>query len=154
MKHTLLEEIDRGSRTAQLKLNILKFYVDSGDNTLSELGKEMDLSIPTVTKLVGELIDEGYVIDFGKVETTGGRHPNIYGLNPDSGCFLGVDIKKFRVNLALINFKGEMIDSLLNVPFNYENTIESFDSLCKIIENYISSFDHTSGEFVDSLFGE
>ncbi len=139
MKHTLLEEIDRGSRTAQLKLNILKFYVDSGDNTLSELGKEMDLSIPTVTKLVGELIDEGYVIDFGKVETTGGRHPNIYGLNPDSGCFLGVDIKKFRVNLALINFKGEMIDSLLNVPFNYENTIESFDSLCKIIENYISS---------------
>jgi glucokinase-like ROK family protein len=98
----------------------------------------MDLSVPTVTKLVGELIDEGYVIDFGKVETNGGRRPNIYGLNPDSGCFLGVDIKRFRINLALINFKGELIDCQLSVPFNYENTAESFDSLCKIINEYVA----------------
>jgi glucokinase-like ROK family protein len=138
MKHTLIEEIELGSKNAQLKLNILKYYINNGDNTLSELGKEMDLSVPTVTKLVSELIDEGYVIDFGKVETTGGRRPNIYGLNPDSGCFLGVDIKRFRVNLALINFKGQLIDSQLSVPFNYENTAESFDSLCKIINDYVS----------------
>jgi transcriptional regulator of PTS gene len=139
MKHTLIEEIELGSKNAQLKLNILKYYINNGDNTLSELGKEMDLSVPTVTKLVSELIDEGYVIDFGKVETTGGRRPNIYGLNPDSGCFLGVDVKRFRVNLALINFKGELIDSQLSIPFNYENTSESFDSLCKIINDYIAS---------------
>lgn len=139
MKHTLIEEIELGSKNAQLKLNILKYYINNGDNTLSELGKEMELSVPTVTKLVGELIDEGYVIDFGKVETNGGRRPNIYGLNPDSGCFLGVDIKRFRINLALINFKGELIDSHLSVPFNYENTAESFDNLCKIINEYIAS---------------
>lgn len=138
MKHTLIEEIELGSKNAQLKLNILKYYINNGDNTLSELGKEMDLSVPTVTKLVSELIDEGYVIDFGKVETNGGRRPNIYGLNPDSGCFLGVDIKRFRVNLALINFKGELIDSKHSIPFNYENTSESFDSLCKIINDYVS----------------
>jgi glucokinase-like ROK family protein len=138
MKHTLIEEIELGSKNAQIKLNILKNYINNGDNTLSELGKEMDLSVPTITKLVSELIDEGYVIDFGKVETAGGRRPNIYGLNPDSGCFLGVDIKRFRINLALINFKGELIDSQLSVPFNYENTSESFDSLCKIINEYVS----------------
>jgi glucokinase-like ROK family protein len=138
VKHTLIEEIELGSKNAQLKLNILKYYINNGDNTLSDLGKEMDLSVPTVTKLVGELIDEGYVIDFGKVETTGGRRPNVYGLNPDSGCFLGVDIKRFRVNLALINFKGELIDSQLSVPFNYENSAESFDSLCKIINEYVA----------------
>lgn len=141
MKHTLIEEIELGSKNAQLKLNILKYYINYGDNTLSELGKEMDLSVPTVTKLVSELIDEGYVIDFGKVETNGGRRPNIYGLNPGSGCFLGVDIKRFRVNLSVINFKGEVIDSQLSTPFNYENTAESFDSLCQIINEYINKLD-------------
>jgi glucokinase-like ROK family protein len=138
MKHTLIEEIELGSKNSQIKLNILKYHINNGDITLSELGKEMDLSVPTITKLVSELIEEGYVIDFGKVETAGGRRPNIYGLNPDSGCFLGVDIKRFRVNLALINFKGELIDTQLSVPFNYENTAESFDSLCKIINDYVS----------------
>ena len=94
MKHTFIEEIEIGSKNAMLKINIIKYYINNGADTLAELGKEMDLSVPTVTKLVTELIEEGYVIDFGKQETTGGRRPNIYGINPDSGYFVGVDIKK------------------------------------------------------------
>ena len=42
------------------------------------------------------MCDDGYINDYGKLETSGGRHPNLYGLNPESGYFLGVDIKKIR----------------------------------------------------------
>jgi len=137
MKHTFIEEIEIGSKNAMLKINIIKYYINNGADTLAELGKEMDLSVPTVTKLVSELIEEGYVIDFGKQETNGGRRPNIYGINPDSGYFIGVDIKKFRINIAIINFNGDTIESKLNIPFNYENTQESFDKLCEIIKHFI-----------------
>lgn len=137
MKHTFIEEIEIGSKNALLKINIIRYYINNGENTLADLGKEMDLSVPTVTKLVGELIEEGYVVDFGKQETNGGRRPNIYGVNPDSGYFIGVDIKKFRINIALINFKGEMIESKFSIPFNYENTQESFDQLCNIINSFV-----------------
>lgn len=137
MKHTFIEEIELGSKNALSKINILRYYINNGENTLAELGKEMDVSIPTITKLVGELIEEGYVFDFGKVETNGGRRPNIYGLNPDSGYFLGVDIKRFRINLAIINFKGEMIESKMAIPFTYENTQESLDILCDHVNNFV-----------------
>lgn len=137
MKHTLIEEIEIGSKNAMLKINIIRYYINNGANTLAEIGKEMELSVPTVTKLVGELMEEGYVVDFGKQETTGGRRPNIYGLNPDSGYFVGVDIKRFRINMALINFNGDVIDSKFNIPFSYENTLESFNQLCDIIRNFI-----------------
>lgn len=137
MKHTYIEEIELGSKNAILKINIIKFYINNGADTLAELGKEMGLSVPTVTKLVGELMEEGYVIDFGKQETNGGRRPNIYGINPDSGYFVGVDVKKFKINMAIINFKGDTTDSKLNIPFNYENTQESFDHLCTIIKQFI-----------------
>jgi len=137
MKHTFIEEIEIGSKNALLKINIIRYYINNGENTLADLGKEMDLSVPTVTKLVGELIEEGYVVDFGKQETNGGRRPNIYGVNPDSGYFIGVDIKKFRINIVLINFKGEMIESKFSIPFNYENTQESFDQLCNIINSFV-----------------
>ena len=138
MRYKLIDEIELGSKNALLKINILQYYINNGENSLADLAKEMNLSIPTVSKLVNELIDEGYVIDFGKQETNGGRRPSIYGLNPDSGYFVGADLKRFRINLALINFKGEMMDSKLSIPFNYENTQESFDSVCEIIDDFVN----------------
>lgn len=138
MRYKLIDEIELGSKNALLKINILQYYINNGENSLADLAKEMNLSIPTVSKLVNELIEEGYVIDFGKQETNGGRRPSIYGLNPDSGYFVGADLKRFRINLALINFKGEMMDSKLSIPFNYENTQESFDSVCEIIDDFVN----------------
>lgn len=52
--------------------------------------------------------------------------------------FLGVDIKRFKVNIALINFKGWTCrQSLQHSVLFYENTQESFDELCQIITAYV-----------------
>ena len=139
MKHSLIEEIELGSKNALMKINIIRHYILNGENTLAEISKEMDVSVPTITKLVSELIEEGFVIDFGKQETNGGRRPNIYGINPDSGYFVGVDVKKFRISIALINFKGDIIESKYNIPFIYDNTQVSFDVLCKTINDFINN---------------
>lgn len=139
MKQTLKEEIESGSKSASLKINIIRYYIINGANTLADLGREMDLSVPTVTKLVGELMEDGFVVDFGKQETTGGRRPIKYGVNPDSGYFMGVDVKNFSVNMALINFNGDVIASNMKVPYKQKNTQESLDSLCKIITEFVNS---------------
>jgi len=139
MNLRFLQETNPSSRNALLKKDIVRYYINNGENSLADLGKEMNLSIPTVTKLVSELIDDGFVVDFGKQETTGGRRPNIYGLNENSGYFIGVDIRHFSVNIGLINFKGEMIDSQMKVPYKINQTRESFDELCSIVEGFINS---------------
>ncbi len=139
MKHSFIENIESASKNALLKINILRHLINNGEKTLSEIGKELNVSVPTATKLVSELISDGFVIDFGKVETTGGRRPNLYGINPESGYFLGVDIKRLRINIAIINFNGDLIKSKINIPFSYKNTEESFDNLCLIIDEFIST---------------
>jgi len=138
MKHSFIEDIELGSKNALMKIRIISYYINNGENSLADLGREMDLTVPTVTKLVGELIDDGYVIDFGNQETNGGRRPNIYGLNPNSGYFVGVDIKHFRINMALINFKGDLMQTKTDIPFHYENTQANLESLCDLIEEFIS----------------
>ena len=137
MAQALLKEIEIGSKNALLKKRIITHYIYSGNSTLTDLSKELDLSVPTVTKFVSEMCEEGYINEYGKLETTGGRHPILYGLNPESGYFIGVDIKKFAVNIGLINFKGDMVDLKMDIPYKLENTPEALEELCKIISNFI-----------------
>jgi len=137
MQHKFIGS-EAGSKVDLTKKNIIRFYINNGSSTIADLAKELDLSVPTTTKLIGELIEDGFVGDFGKQETDGGRRPNLYGLNPDSGYFVGVDVKRFRINIALVNFKGETIKYKENIPYELENTPEALNQLCDIVRNFIA----------------
>lgn len=127
------------NRNESLKKKIIHYYIANGDATIAELCKEMDLSIPTVTKLIGELQEDGYILDFGKQETSGGRKPNIYGLNPASGYFVGVDVFRDRINIAAVDFKGEKLRIEENISYMLENTPVALESLCQLINDFIDS---------------
>lgn len=137
MKPSFVDEIRSGAKGASLKVEIIRYYILHGKNTIAELSKELNLSVPTVTKLVSELMDDGYVADFGKQETAGGRRPNMYGVRPESGYFMGVDIRDFGVNIALINFNGVVVASNKEIPYKQQNSPESLDVLCEIINNFM-----------------
>lgn len=94
--------IEASTKSDSIKRDILRLFAMKGNSSISDISKEMNLSVPTITKFIMELIEEGYVLDFGKQDTSGGRKPNIYGLNPDAGFFIGVNIKK-----TLIRNRGD-----------------------------------------------
>lgn len=138
MHRKFLKEIEMGSKNALVKKNIINYYIYNNSSTIPDLAKELDLSVPTVTKFIMEMCDDGFLNDYGKLETNSGRYPNLYGLNPESGYFIGVDIKKFAINIGLINFKGDMIESKLNVPYHLEDSADGLDALCKLISTFIN----------------
>ena len=127
------------TRSGLLKKKIIHFFMSNGDATIADVCKVMNLSIPTVTKLIMDLQEDGYIVDFGKQETSGGRKPSIFGLNPSSGYFIGVDIMNQHVNLAVLDFKGDKIRIEESVPYLFENTPAALDRLCEIINEFIAS---------------
>ena len=137
MKQNLLKEMETGSKNALLKKRIITHYIYNGSSTITDLAKELDLSVPTTTKFINEMCEDNYINDYGKLETSSGRHPSLYGLNPESGYFIGVDIKKFAINIGLINFKGDMVEIKMNIPYKFENTQEALEELCALIRNFI-----------------
>ncbi|MDR2951332.1 MAG: ROK family transcriptional regulator [Prevotella sp.] len=139
MNRKLLDEVGKGVKSALVKKKIINHYIHNGGSTLTELSKDIDLSIPTVTKFIGEMCEEGFITDYGKLETTEGRYPNLYGLNPDACYFVGVDMRQSSVNIAIINFKGEMIDLCMSVDYHFQNTPQALNNLCKIIKDFIDS---------------
>lgn len=120
-------------KNSSLKQRIIGLCINDGDYSLADLSKELDTSIPTTTKLVGELVEDGLLVDMGKVGTNGGRRPCLYGLNPSAGYFVGVDIRRKFISFAVTDFKGALLDFHEALPFAVENSEESFREMCKVI---------------------
>ena len=134
---SFLNNID--GKNSAIKQKILGLCITEGDYSIADLSKELNSSIPTITKLVGELINEGYLEDMGKQGTNGGRRPSIYGLNPSAGYFVGVDIRRDDLSIAVTNFKGQTILGQVDTDYTLEATEESFRGLCELILNYLKS---------------
>ena len=118
------------SKNAALKRQIIKLCIESGSYSIADLSSKINASVPTVTKLINELIDEGFLQDLGKQGTSGGRRPSIFGLNPGAGFFVGVDIARQHFHIAICDFKGELIDFIQDIEFVLEDSSASFRSLC------------------------
>lgn len=75
------------------------------------LAKATHLSKPTVSALVDELIDKGYVVDCGTgtSTTTTGRKPNHLIVNDDTNYVAVFHWHKAWLNAALINLSGNAI---------------------------------------------
>ena len=135
----LLKEIEKGTKSAQSKRRIIAYHMKHGNATIPDLAKRLGLSIPTVSKLVDELTDTGLIKEGGKTETGSGRHPNTYGLNPESCYFVGVDIKSKSISLGLMDFGGKVIETQLDVMFESLNSVDNLTQLCDIIDRFINS---------------
>ena len=120
-----------------LKVLIFKFLDQTESASINELSKELNISVPKTTSLITELIEEGLISDYGKFESTGGRKANLYGLISDAGFILGVDVKKYYINIGLLNFKKQLVSQKNRIAFKLENTAESLHQLIQIIQNFI-----------------
>ena len=139
MNGTFLSNID--GKNAILKKQIIALCINEGDYSIADLSKELNTSIPTITKLVGELIEEGFLVDMGKQGTNGGRRPSIYGLNPSAGYFVGTDVRRRSINIAVTNFKGQLLEYQEEVPFTLMNSEASFKELCSYILDMLDKVD-------------
>ncbi len=125
------------SKNFLLKKKILGLCVTEGRYSIADLSRELNTSIPTTTKLVEELIEEGFLEDLGKLDTNGGRRPNIYGLKASAGYFIGTDVRRHHVSIAIADFRGDIVDYIDSIPFKVESSADSFRNLCSIIKDNI-----------------
>lgn len=121
-----------------LKREIIRHCILDGDFSIPDLGAEIEVSVPTITKAVSELIDAGLMEDFGKAGTSGGRKPSIYGLNPEAGYFVGTEIHRNTLTIAITNFKGQVIQVFDKVNFAIENSEAKYKEMCDIIRKMVT----------------
>jgi len=120
---------------------ILGRFANNGNTTIPDLSKELNVSVPKVTSLISELIKEGFIKDYGKIDSTGGRKPNLYGIAPDSAFFIGVDVKQSHINIGLSDLQKNLVRVSDKLTFKLDNTQQSLESLCACIQDFIKQLD-------------
>ncbi|TDV53708.1 ROK family transcriptional regulator [Actinophytocola oryzae] len=68
-----------------------------------ELGGHTGLSAATVSNVVGELIDDGLVVEAGLVESDGGRPRVLLRVNPAYGHVVGIDVGETGVTMEIFD---------------------------------------------------
>lgn len=120
-----------------LQAELLKSIIHNGNSTAADLCHVLGMSAPTIARQVNEMIDMGLLLEYGKLQTSEGRKPTLYGLNPQSGYFVGVDTLYDGVNIGMIDFRGDLVQLEANHDYVYENTEESLEKLCQVIADFI-----------------
>ncbi|MBR3074288.1 MAG: ROK family protein, partial [Bacteroidales bacterium] len=128
---------DGSSKNAQIKRAILRLCISHDESSISFFSKTLGISVPTITKLLGELIDDGFILDEGKMGTSGGRRPSIYGLNPNAGYIVGIDIARHHFHIAITDFKGSLIHYIEDIEFVLESNSNSFRQMCRMVKDHV-----------------
>jgi len=144
MRNTFLGRKD--NKNSILKKTILSLCIANGEHSIAELSQQLNTSVPTVTKLIQELIDEGFMVDLGKHGTSGGRRPSIYGLNPDAGYFVGIDIRHTHACLVVTDFKGNVIHTRDEIPFVMEASEDALRKISQAVMGYFEQNDQDWGK--------
>jgi predicted NBD/HSP70 family sugar kinase len=116
--------------------------------TKLELSKKLNLSIPTVTKFINELLNLGIVFEAELSESSGGRRPLVFEFVPDSLLSISIKLELNYLQIALINLDGNIIKrKTIN-----KNFIENKD-IIKILIQEIKIFIFEIGILKEKLYG-
>ena len=120
-----------------IKRNIIAYMAVNGESTLAELTKELRISVPTITKLVQELVDDHIVNDLGKVETPGGRRPNVFGLANSAIYFAGVNVGRDHMTYVVTDLQNNVISERTDDNFELVDRPQCLERICHNIESFI-----------------
>ncbi|MBL7817139.1 MAG: ROK family protein [Saprospiraceae bacterium] len=119
------------------KRNILKHFYFAQSLSCADLCERTDKSLPLITKLINELIEEGKVIETGLAPSTGGRRPLMYSIKPDILYVIAVSMDQLVTRIALVDMANNYVGDIERIDLKLANNAQSLAILTKAIAEFI-----------------
>ncbi|MDT0347104.1 ROK family protein [Streptomyces litchfieldiae] len=97
-----MRRTSRDIRTAN-RYRVLRQAIAESPASRPRLAAATGLSLATVATLVGELIDQGMLVDAGFEDSGGGRPRGLLAVNPRGGALIGVDVAETYVHVEVVD---------------------------------------------------
>lgn len=134
----LIDNLDVGAHQNFQTRKIIQYLLRERERTITEIRDFCGLSLPTTIKFVNELLEKKILIESGKKESSGGRRPILYSLNPNQGYIVGVELLLKSFRMSIINLNHEVIYDYETDNFDISHRDEAFDFLVRTVPALIS----------------
>ncbi len=134
----------------QNKINrslIFHFLHEHGQATRVQIAREIRISEPTVSRITSDLVEQGYIVEAGKLVTEGGKRPSVIKINPKKGYIAVVDLVKVRLRAAITNFNGDIVARREGFPITDSPAI--CDQLIDELRAFLSELSREPGSGFD-----
>ncbi|HTN35694.1 MAG TPA: ROK family transcriptional regulator [Arachidicoccus sp.] len=133
-----LRGFTREGKKGLLKVKILKSIFDLKEASISNICDNLNLSIPTVTNLMAELTNAGWLEIKGEGLSKGGRKPVMMGLVSHLFYTLCIDIELFAVKIAIFDNNLNLCGKI-SFPFILSKTREHIEIIVQNAESLLES---------------
>ena len=140
---------DNESRQIKQSAKIIRFLAKSdAPVSLPVIANHLKLSIPTITKLINDLMEHDLVVEEGKKETDNGRKPSVYSLKKNRFYTVGVEVllRRIQVNITDLDLNSVFVSE--NPDFQLENSEACRDEVLAFIANAIQESGIAKSDFI------
>jgi len=111
------------------KRQILRLLYLNGSMSAVAIGQAINASIPTVVKLIEELIASGLIQKSGLGKSGGGRRPQLYELISDARYILTIVVGRDRTRIALLNLRNAIVAEIACKTSSLDNAARAMNQI-------------------------
>jgi len=102
----------------------------------TQIAQQLNISKPTVMRIIDPLLEAGFVCSTGKKESGKGRYRELLSLNTDGNLVIGIDIGGSHISGAITNIGGDIVHKI-RIDVEWRTPDENFDLLVNFIHRVI-----------------
>lgn len=153
----LLNNITKSTRDKQLvsKYQLVKHLFNLGPCSVSSLCHTMNMSSPSVLKLITNLIDEEWIEKKGFGVSMGGRKPDLYGLKDKKILIICIDIQLFHTKIAIMdNNYNYIVDAqTIALPISKSSRSDFFSILNTHVQDILQTNQISTNQLIGCSVG-
>ncbi|WP_325407974.1 ROK family protein [Agriterribacter sp.] len=115
----------------------------------AEVSMKIEKSLSLTTKILNELVEEGFVVETGHAPSSGGRRAQMYALRPDIMYTVSVAMDQFITRIVIMDMQNRHIGQMERFELNIANNPGALD----IIADKISGMIEQSGIAKNKIAG-
>jgi glucokinase len=139
MKNSFLPLTINATQMRQVNRSaILELVRQNSPIARSEVSRELGLSMPTIMRIMDEMIEEGLIRPTGEMAGETGRPRELLEYNKEGYTVIGIDLGGTKLYGAQANIGGEILQEVRLDQHNSSGE-ESFERVCNLIDTLLGS---------------